>query len=174
MFLSGSMSIEYLLVFVLLFLLFILSLSLFKLYRREEVLPFSSLEHMSFYCRDLRNGDEFFSRTLSRSLGRGNISNLEDFYKSFDAENKATIVDVFSRIKDSYNYGLGKQGDASSDPIIFYNKKTGARKHYICTYTHVLDPTTKILLKIFVFFHDVTSNVNFVDKIKNENSNLKE
>ncbi len=170
MFLSGGMSLEYLLICVLVFLVITLSVVLFKMYRQEDVLPFSALSNMSFYCKDLRRGTEFFSERLCRFLGRGHIECIEDFYQSFDDHNKAVLVEIFSKIKDAHQQD---KHTMYSEPIAVINEKSGLTKYFVCSYATVVEPTTKILLKIFLFFYDVTNHVEHVNAMKREVSNIK-
>ena len=170
MFLSGGMSLEYLLICVLGFLVITLSLVVFKMYRQEDVLPFSALLNMSFYCKDLRRGREFFSKRLCRFLGRGHIADIEDFYQSFDDQNRAILVEIFSKLKDAHQ---DDKRTIYSEPIAVVNAKSGLTKYVVCSYATVVEPTTKILLKIFLFFYDVTNHVEHINAMKREVSNVK-
>lgn len=174
MFLSGTLSIELLLVFVLVLFLFVGGVFLLKFARRGAVLPFSSLLHMNFYCKDLSDGSEFFSEKLCKSLGQKKITSLTDFYNLFDEESRSVLVDVFSHVRYSHSCGIGKGGGEYCKPVMFYNKASDARYYFICSYSHIVDPDSKNLIKIFVFFHDVSSNVELVERLKHENDALKQ
>lgn len=173
MFLSGTLSVELLLIFVLA-LLFIAGVGLLvKVARRGEVLPLSALSHMNFYCKNLRNGEEFFSKKLCMALGKDKVSGLSAFYELFDEESREVLASVFSRVKDAHSYGVEKEGAEYCKPITFYNKDKDIKQHFICSYSHITDPNNNNLLKIFVFFHDVSGNVELVKGLKHENDVLK-
>ena len=173
MFLSGTLSVELLLIFVLVLLLIAGVGLLVKVARRGEVLPFSALSHMNFYCKNLRNGEEFFSKKLCMALGQSKISGLSAFYELFDEESREVLAGVFSCVKDAHSYGVDREGAEYCKPITFHNTDIDVKQYFICSYSHITDPDNKNLIKIFVFFHDVSGNVELVKGLKHENDALK-